>query len=354
MINYFEESFNDNFLYLYLLMAFCAIFVIIETFVRKKKTTNVQWFLLILFSVLFTLMLGTRNINVGNDTITYINFYLDQTTLPDFGFNYFNNVMYQFGVSVDSYILIIAFLYMFFLIYFIKLTKVDNIFLLFFCFVSLFFFKSMGVNIIRTGVAMSFFLCAFISKNKKFKYVFFLLSISFHSSFIIPILGYFGVYFLKSVRIPLVIYIISIFLSIINIQIYFWIQKIPVVNLVFYDKIASYSNIDKSSYTIGFRYDFFLFNLFFAVVGYFGYKIYNNDIRYKRTYYLYLILSGFFYIMFNSGFSDRYGLFSWSLIPILLLPFLESKKLEYILMNKYIILIVCFCTGLFFYGFKKY
>lgn len=355
MNNIFETEFNNQYLMLYLIMALCSVFIYIEVYVKKNNSIKLQWFLTLVFGLIFIFFFGLRNFAVGIDTITYVNFFLDDTILTDIGFYVFNKSLRDLGFNAKEYIFFISLTYISFILLFLKISKFKNVFLVFFCFVSLFFFRSMGTNILRTGIAMSLFLYSYTVRSRYLKLLLFIITITLHSSFIIPILAFYGTILLKSAKIPIVIFAGSFVLSLLKLPIYDLILKVPVINKIFIDKIASYNAVDADSYKIGFRPDFFLFNLFFAIVGYFGYQHFskkNENIFYVRTYYLYLILSGFFFLMFNSGFSDRYGLFSWGLIPILVSPFFENIKIKSYYINKTVILIVCFFLGIIFYGVR--
>ena len=154
----------------------------------------------------------------------------------------------------------------------------------------------------------------------------------------------------------MIVFITSTILSLGKVPIYDFLIKIPIVNKIFVDKISNYSSVDLDSYKIGFRPDFFIFNVFFAIVGFYGYKYYdkkNENLFYKRTYNMYLMLSGVFFLMFNSGYSDRYGIFSWVLIPILVSPFFDDFKVKNVFINKGTIILVCFILGITFYALKN-
>lgn len=355
MNNFLENHFNYQFLALYLIMAFCCTFIFIETYLKKKSSLKLQWFFTILYAILFLFLFGLRDFSVGIDTITYVNFFLNETLLTDFGFYYFNKLLKEIGFDGHDYLFTVSFIYLFFILLFLKISKFKNVFLIFFCFVSLFFFKSMGNNIIRTGMAMSIFLCGYILPNKYLKYLFFVIAITIHSSFVIPILAYMGSYFLRNAKFSIIVFVASTILSLVKIPIYDVLLKIPVINRLFVDKISAYSAVNVDSYNIGFRLDFFVFNLFFAIVGYYGYNYYNKkneNFFYQRTYNIYMIMSGIFFLMFNSGFSDRYGLFSWALIPILIAPFFDNFKVKNTFINKGTILLVSFILGITFYALK--
>jgi hypothetical protein len=318
---------------------------------KNRNTDKIQNGLLIVFSFMFFCLFGFRSFNVGNDTQTYLGMFENSKDLLfiDFGFGFLNRALVD-RVSERAFIIIIAFIYITPLYFGIKRISSKNRLMLFFCIVSFFFFKSMGMNTIRQGIAFSlFFLSITYSSRKRIKYVLMFVALSMHLSIILPILIFEISKFIKNLKIPVFIFILSTLLSIMKFNIYGILQKIPIISIA--DKIDSYSNIDSSDYKIGFRIDFFIFNFLFLVLGYFILKQIKDKRVYLRYLSSYLILSSCFFLMFNSGYSDRYGFLSWIFIPLLIVPVIKGEKINR-LISLPTILTLCFFIAIIFYIIK--
>lgn len=365
MIESIETIFNNWFFLTYLSLAFFTAIIIIEVYFKKNKVTTLQNVLVICFSIIFILMFGLRDYDVGVDTMMYTSVYNKGRSdlYNEKGFNLFNTLLYKFGASDRVFIFSIAFSYLSLIYIFLKRKQYKNVFLIFFCWVSLFFFKSMGINTIRQGLACSIFLVGLTFKKDYIKYLFFVIAASFHVSLAIVLLVFFISKYFDKNKYAILSFVLGAILSITNIPIYSWLSLIPGINTLVNDKFEFYSAVSSSDYKIGFRIDFFIFNLFFAIVGYYytRYVLKDNfkeskeskeSKDYNLVYNMYLYLSGFFFIMFNSGYSDRYGVLSWMLIPLLIAPFFEYSKIKSRVFNKFTLLLVCFIFGIVFYKLK--
>ncbi|WP_291073124.1 EpsG family protein [Empedobacter sp. UBA5987] len=359
MIESAETIFNNWFFLIYLSLAFFAGIIIIEVYFKKNKVTTLQNILVICFSVIFILMFGLRDYDVGVDTMMYKSVYsLGKSDLyNEKGFNLYNTLLFKLGASDRFFILSIAFIYLALIYVFLKRKQFNNIFLIFFCWVSLFFFKSMGINTIRQGLACSIFLVGLTFKKNYIKYLLFVIAFTFHISLAIALVAFLISKFFDKNKYAIISFILGTILSITNIPIYSWLSVIPGINSLVNDKFQLYSTVSASDYKIGFRIDFFIFNLFFAIVGYYYTRYILKDSSkeskdYNLVYNMYLYLSGFFFIMFNSGYSDRYGVLSWMLIPLLIAPFFEYSSIKPKVFNKFTLLLVCFIFGIVFYKLK--
>lgn len=359
MIESTETIFNNWFFLTYLSLAFFTAIIVIEVYFKKNKVTTLQNILLICFSVIFILMFGLRDFEVGVDTMMYVGVYnIGKSDLyNEKGFNLFNVLLYKLGASDRVFIFSVAFSYLTLIYVFLKKKHYNNVFLIFFCWVSLFFFKSMGINTIRQGLACSIFLVGLTFRRNYIKYLFFVIAATFHISLAIVLLAFFVAKYFNKNKYAIISFVLGAILSITNVPIYSWLSLIPGINSLVNDKFEFYSSVSTFDYKIGFRIDFFIFNLFFAVVGYY-YVTYvlKDDSKeskdYNIIYNMYLYLSGFFFVMFNSGYSDRYGVLSWMLIPLVIAPFFEYQKIKSNVFNKFTLLLVCFIFGIVFYKLK--
>lgn len=360
MVEAAEAIFNNWFFLIYLSLAFFTGIIVIEVYFKKNKVTSLQNILVICFCIIFILMFGLRDYDVGADTMMYKSVYnIGKSDLfNEKGFNLYNSILFKLGASDRIFIFSIAFCYLTLIYIFLKRKQYNNVFLIFFCWVSLFFFKSMGINTIRQGLGCSIFLLGLTFNKNYIKYLFFIIAASFHVSLAIVFLVFFVAKYFDKEKYAIISFILGTVLSITNIPIYSWLSLIPGLNSLVNDKFEFYSAISTSDYKIGFRFDFFIFNLFFAIVGYYyvTYIILKDNSKeskdYKLIYSMYLYLSGFFFIMFNSGYSDRYGVLSWMLIPLLIAPFFEYPKIKSRVFNKFMLLFVCFIFGIVFYKLK--
>ena len=53
----------------------------------------------------------------------------------------------------------------------------------------------------------------------------------------------------------------------------------------------------------------------------------NKFPKYKNYFFTYLFLTGYFFLMFGAIYSDRFGVLSWALLPLILMPFLEMSEI---------------------------
>lgn len=343
--------FDRLFLTLYFTVCFIVFIFMQVGYYNNRESSKLQGYFLLLFSISFLVLFGYRNFEVGVDTMTYLSMFgnSDDFLFVDFGFGFLNKFL-NGRVTERGFIFLMAFLYMVPLYFAIVRFSTKNKLLLFFCIISFFFFKSMGINTIRQGVAFSlFFLSLSYKKNRWVKFLLTFLALSMHLSMIFPIIVYGASKYLKNLKIPFIIFFICTLLSFVKFNIYGLLQNIPLLAIA--DKIDAYSNIDSGDYKIGFRFDFFLFNLLFVLIGYFIYKRVDEPYKYSRYLSSYLILSGVFIVMFNSGFSDRYGFLSWIFIPLLILPVLNGEKINR-LITITSILYFCFFIAMVFYVIK--
>ena len=92
------------------------------------------------------------------------------------------------------------------------------------------------------------------------------------------------------------------------------------------DKRVSYlDDKELSYYQVGFRPQFATFNTIFLII----FLYINHYIRikpYNRLLKYYILASSLFFMAFQLNFSDRWGLFSWFAIPLLLIPIYQYNS----------------------------
>lgn len=358
-LNLDEILFNFRYNIIYYITAFITLFFVLEFYFQNKAHTKLQYLFLYILGFILVFLFGTRGEFVGTDTVNNIKYFTDRVKvdsikeLNDIGLYSLSILLKRVSNNIDFFLSTTAFLFIFPLILSIKNLKLKNPLLFFFCLFSMFFFKGMGINIQKQGIAFSFFICgiSYLFNNKKIiGYCLFAVAFIFHASIIIPITVFFLSFKVKKINWVFVVYIITTLLSLINFNLNSILSNIPIVNILTESRLETYY-IDKGNYKIGFRPEFWLFNTIFTMIGYITLKNIDkfNSVflskNYKVFFVAYVLLSSFFFLMFSARFSDRFGLISWTLIPFLLTPYLQSRYTIKFL-NTFTVFLIC--LGLFF------
>lgn len=306
--------------------------------IRDDDTIKFQNITILFYSFFYFLLFSTRDITVGADTENYINNFhtlslygLDSIHFKDYGFYFYLYVLDNLGFTVNNILYGISFMFVFpIVVSFLQFNSKHKL-MVFFAFVSFFFFESMAINVMRQGIAAALFLLTmvlYLNNKRRLIVPLLVLSFTFHASVIIPILVFIFTTKIKKIKIPVITFFLVSILSYINYNTSFIFREIPLLNILFESRLETYYEIDSSRYRTGFRWDFYLFNLFFLIIGLFFFKMKDIDVyfpKYKHIYISYIFLTSYFVLMFNVPFSDRFGVYSWILIPFILAP-LASKK----------------------------
>lgn len=340
MLNDFTILYNS----FYFTVATIVLFSILLFYsdYNYRRQTNI--FLIISTSVLYILIFGSRDWNIGSDTYRYIytmNKFSSLSALKlyqirDFGIYSISVFLNTITSNKQAILYTMAILYMIPIAFAFISLKMDHTFLLFFCFVSFFFFKSMGANILKQGVAISFFLLAIVLITNNYKphlpIIFMSVAFLFHASILIPITFFLVSKYIKKIQIPLIVYLLAIILSYLDTDLIKLLNSVPLLNKLVNYRLQSYMlSTSIGIYRTGFRADFVIFNSIFTLVGLYFYNQRHIKIfypNYKRFLFSYILTSSVFFLMFHIPYSDRFGVLSWGFIPFLLSPFL-SKHGEY-------------------------
>lgn len=326
------EQFNNYFYIFYSFLALISILTATEIDFKKNRCSKISYLSIICFIILFCVFFGTRDSSVGPDTEIYkwqfqhIN---DLRLEWDILYYYFTKLLFVITQNSKIFFTLISCFYLITLFIAIRIYAKSiqaNILLIFFSFVSLFFFKSLGINIIRQGVSLSFFLLgtAYFVKNKNLnKYVFiaFLLAVGFHLTSIIPVVLFLLITFFKNIKIKFyyLLYFLCLGLAAINIGILNF--KGYLGFLMVDERRNSYlSNKPDDLFVVGFKPQFVVFNTFFLILYIFFMKKYKLDSNYEILLKYYILMSSVFFMMFQIPYSDRWGVMSWVMIPFLLAP----------------------------------
>lgn len=328
-----ENIFNRQFLFLYFLSLFFITFFLIEDIRKNRPSYNKPKVIIIgVLCIIFLLLFGTRDFEVGVDNKIYLYIFGSRyATYKDFGFKYYTETLKAI-TDARTYLFITAIIYISFFFLFIKKWNKELIIYLFFMYISLFFFKNMGMNIIRQGVANILVLYGIaLYKDRKIfiGIIFFVLGFSFQASVLFPILAWFLCRYI-SLKACVIILIISSILSILG----FGLEKVggflPFLSGYFDNRFDSY--IDKSissDYVLGFRVNFFVFNWIFILIGlWIRKKIYNDELQ-DKILKTFILLSVIFFLYFNLPYSDRIGLLSWMFIPLIVLPVFRKENMNF-------------------------
>jgi len=355
-----QQDFDLYFNITYLLCSFFCFCYILQLTVGKNIPKKIDSILIITFSLLYALLFGFRGEEVGSDTSQYIRIFAFVNS-NQFSFDLFTDYFFIFLSLIVGYftnnpsymLLIVALLYLALFYKFLINLPIKNKLLIFFVFVSMFFFKSMGINILRQGLAEMLFLVSltFSMKGERKKYIITtVLTFLSHSTMIIPIIVYLlsKKFYNTKTNALAIVFLMSIILSFLSVDLSLILNNLPFIG----DKYLKYLNPTSSisaSYDTGFKPQFVFFNTIFFILGYLLIKYFKVYITpfYKRVFFTYTLLSCILFLMFNIPYSDRIGLFSWALIPIIVYPYFSILKSK-ILFWRWGIYVFCIILFLIF------
>lgn len=354
-----EFNLYYNTIYVFLSL---SILILLRLYALKAKDyAKINNVVIILFSIVYFFVFSTRSLDVGTDTYRYLKTYnlicrygfLAYTS--DIGFSMFYSFLDVINIEGRDVFYGLSFLYMVPISLAFIFLKDENKAIIFFAFISMFFFKSMGINILRQGISSALFLLALVlyqDKGKvKFSYVLLLLAFFFHAAIVIPVFCFLLSKRLKNITIPLLVYFTCVALSVLNVNIIGVLENIPLLNVLFEERAKGYMVSDNvKGYQIGFRLDFFVFNLIFILIGLYFYQkrnIHDYLPNYKTNLYTFLFITSVFVFMFNYPFSDRFGVLSWVLIPFILQPFV-LKQIRNAKLNNIVVYIISIFIFIFF------
>jgi len=338
------ESFYTFFYFIYAFFTLIIFFDLLGGYFKNKllylKFQNLS---ILLFLGAYYLLLSTRSLKAGADTERYLNFYNsmykygDSIVGSDLGFNIFNKLLVNLGVTPSLYLFFVSLLFVVPVYYTFKQFKsINKVFLLWF-FASLFIFISMSTNVLRQGIGGVFVMWGisiYLNRENKSKRFIIPLLIAplFHFSLILVILLFFISKYLKNIKLAYSILFISIVLSYIGFNLNSTLGNLPVVGNIFLDRMDTYLGENIKNYTVGFRIDFLFFNLFFVAIGYYisNMKIVKESYKqYNQIYIAYILLTSYFVLMFNVPYSDRFGILSWIFIPFIMYPIFDLSPFKF-------------------------
>lgn len=362
---------NTTFISLYNLIYFCTACLVLVSALSSeiKKDVLVQNkignYLVFFLLITLILLVGVRDYDVGTDTGNYYNgLWLGEPELNfngEFLFDLLAIILRSFDLSYTYFLLLISFLFYIFLFGALnKYTKQfkSNLFFAFFSCISLFFFLSMSINVIRQGVSLSILLFSYmlwVERKSNFWILFFVfLALAFHLTSIIPILILivsilFSRY--KYFNFLVLAYFSMIFVSYLN---YSFLNISPLfLDFLGEDRRSGYFTDDNYGYQVGFKPQFVIFNTFFLLLSlYVKSRLKSNFLEKKYTQLVcyYMLSSIMLFMAFQLPFSDRWGLFSWIVIPFLVIPLFYSPFVKGNIKIHYILMFIVVYVGFNFYA----
>lgn len=275
---------------------------------------------------------------IGSDKATYIEFFhiVDEVDWgKDIGWTILTRILH--GICLGNhiiYLFVLAFIYVF-AYYAIGKCKLGEKYVLYFLLLSAgcLGFWSGATNILRAGIATSFFffsLC--MEEEKKKMYILFsICACMIHNSVIILVVSFFLTKYVQNFKYYIWLWLLFLLLSSAN-------ALTPLVSFLsssmgdIGDRLAEYAfNEDSSTAELyvkaGFRIDFILYSALPIVYSrWIVLKQGYNDLFYKRLSCTYILVNCFFLTMIRVPYADRFALLSWSLISLIILyPYMNPK-----------------------------
>ena len=227
----------------------------------------------------------------------------------------------SFGLGVQGFFTVIEAGYILSVLWAVKRFMPTNPLLgILFVFTSLMFF-SFGTNGLRNGLACHIILLAmsfFFDDKYIIGGLLCLAAFGIHRSVMLPIVGMVaGRFIIKDVRLALLFWVGSIFLSLIvgNSAINFF------ASLGFDSRMSSYNTIEfaESFRHTGFRWDFLFYSSFPVIMGwYVCEKKKIKDDWYRTLCVTYCLCNAFWVMVIRAAFSNRFAYLSWFIYPIVI------------------------------------
>lgn len=355
------EEFNIAYNIIYFSAAIIGLFFALSLDVKKFQWNRIGYLLSLFFLLLLAILVGWRSEDVGTDTIMYSWQYNHVEHMDDREPVFKSLIRFLNVFSSNHQVLLVVMAVLFYSLFAIFLRYRNenvNTYLLFLFFLSLFSFKSLGINIIRQGVSLMFLLNAYnyYMKKKWTLVIFFsVFSLFFHLTSLLPLILFISAVQIRNVNFALSVFVFSLLLAAFNIGIVEIFSLLPFLQDI--DPRFGYiENRHDADYQIGFRLSFVIFNtVFLAIALYvrknlsrFQSQTVGNEFDNLLVYFSFT--SALFFLAFQIPFSDRWGIFSWMVIPLLCEPLISSKS-----KNKYSLLLVIMFISLysiFTYGFN--
>ena len=329
----------------YLILSILIILTILPLFFKKniedfpKINLYLGSVLILITAILF---IGLRDPYASSkyfgDTIQYTKTYnqIENATYgekKDIGF-YFLMVTSKSFMSIQGFYILCAFLYVLPVYFTFKRWFKEYAFFGLVLFVTSMSFWGFGINGIRNGVATSLFIFALgFQKNFIISVGLMILSLTFHSSLVLPFIAYLLTYKITNSKLLILVWIGAVFLSFLfGSQIEMLLGDFFINSGITDDRrLDTYfsDEIDGQMADKRFRLDFIIYSGIPIALGYFyKYKLMFRSITYDVILNLYLIANTVWVFLIYLAFTNRTAYLSWFLMPLVLIyPILVDKKL---------------------------
>ncbi|MEQ5729667.1 EpsG family protein [Providencia alcalifaciens] len=326
-----------------------TLFLFILGYRFSRHSTGIINLSILLLLLIFFLSVGYRDFNFKGDTSTYLWMYESLTNNRyngeriEKGFIFLLKLLSFLNFSQRDLLLFIAILQSLLWFWLIKLTfkNYQAVLIITLLIISSFFVYNMGGNLLRQGIAVPLALISLELLTRKkilLAFTMMLLALFFHVTSLVYVISFL---FISFIKLKLRYYLIFLFmLSIASLS-----GLIDIISLHLPALVPSYQHIFTNSafelYKVGFRLDFWLFTmipifLYFCLKG-------DAKIKYEKTIKIYIFLFYIFIVLFSFPYSDRFGLYLWSYMLIILTKFYLNYRFN--MGNSftfYIILIACY------------
>ncbi len=320
---------------------------VISLFVSFSVNGRQQWYsqgmVPVVILGLFVLF-GTVFSPLGSDKIRYLSdfVYIEFNNFDkDIGWFYLTKILYDLtNGSTVAYLFILAFSYLLgYCILGANYFGKDKLFY-FILFSTLYMgFWSGGTNIMRAGLATSFFFISLAYKDRIGIYLLFsLLAVSIHGSLLVLVVGFLVTKYYCNYRTFYYIWICFVVLSAANVLGGVTDFLSSHLGGEVGERLADYAYVDSDNevyelYTnAGFRVDFIIYSAFPLLYAWWmmekrGY----NDYFFERLVCTYIMANCLWLVMIRVPYADRFALLSWSLMCfIMLYPYLhKDEAIEY-------------------------
>lgn len=245
----------------------------------------------------------------------------------DLGFSIFLKYCSQL-LNISQFFIFCAFLYIGTLYLACRRWFRENYLLAFVMYLGAFSFWSYGTNGIRNGIATSLVILGMAYYDRKIIMLTILsIAIGFHLSALLPVLAFIFTFFYKNTKYYLISWVLCIFLSLLMPS--FWESFFAGIGFAD-ERFAGYllsNDFDDQFSSVGFRWDFLVYSSVPVFLGY--HYIYKNGFKekfYLQLFHTYLVANGFWILVIQASFSNRFAYLSWFLMPIVIIyPLLREK-----------------------------
>lgn len=318
---------------------------------------NFTGYALVTFLVLY---MGQRPIHITfGDTVNYnvaYKAYQFGAEIPeneaDYGWHLFMKLSSQI-ISIHTFFTICAFVYIYPLFKISKFFFKEYWYYAFIMFVVSYSFWTYGVNGMRNGAATSLFLWGVsCHRNKVLMGVLFLCAIFFHKTLFLPILAFLLTYLYNDPKFYFKGWLLCIPLSLALGSL--WITLFASIGFAD-DRLAGYLTSQAAEGTFsrtGFRWDFLFHSAFAVFAGwYFVLKRGFEDKMYFQLLNTYLICNGFWILVINANYSNRFAYLSWFMMGIIIIyPMLKKQFFEdqYFMIAKVMLVYFMFTYSMYY------